>query len=214
MVGYQLDYEPNLYIGNGRKSPCPSILNWLALGFQVGDKNLVTTLFVQCFFLFFSVAISMILFQNVPRLVKSEAKKWVSHDIFAQRFSTTTRHYNNHFFFRWFMQETLYRQVLFFVLGVAFKVWLMKYARHHPEKRWSPSDLLFSRLQKNSNQRTEKIVPESERYCMGAPITVYLLHLIWAKYNDLSRRLVTLNGGLVKESPKNPLNSGLGIILY
>ena len=37
--------------------------------------------------------------------------------------------------------------------------------------------------------------------------------LIWAKYNDLSRRVVTLNGGLVRESSQNPLNSGLGIIL-
>ncbi len=35
----------------------------------------------------------------------------------------------------------------------------------------------------------------------------------WANYNDQTRRLVTLNGGLVMESPKNPLNSGLGIIL-
>ena len=34
MVGYQLDDEPNLYIGNGWKSPLPPILNWLALGFQ------------------------------------------------------------------------------------------------------------------------------------------------------------------------------------
>ena len=32
---YQLDDEPNLYRGNGWKSPFPSIFNWLALGFQV-----------------------------------------------------------------------------------------------------------------------------------------------------------------------------------
>ena len=30
---HQLD-EPNLYIGNGWKSPFPSIYKWLALGFQ------------------------------------------------------------------------------------------------------------------------------------------------------------------------------------
>ena len=30
---------------------------------------------------------------------------------------------------------------------------------------------------------------------------------------DVSRRVVTLNGGLIRELPKNPLNSGLGIIL-
>ncbi len=34
MVGYQLDDEPNLYMGNGWTSPCPSTLNWL-FGFQV-----------------------------------------------------------------------------------------------------------------------------------------------------------------------------------
>ena len=34
-----------------------------------------------------------------------------------------------------------------------------------------------------------------------------------ANYNDLSRRVVTLNGGLIRELPQNPLNSGLGIIL-
>ena len=28
-----------------------------------------------------------------------------------------------------------------------------------------------------------------------------------------SRRLVTPNGGLVRESPQNPLNSGLGIMV-
>ena len=37
--------------------------------------------------------------------------------------------------------------------------------------------------------------------------------LFWANYNDLSRRLVTLNGRLVRESPQDPLNSGLGIIV-
>ena len=36
---------------------------------------------------------------------------------------------------------------------------------------------------------------------------------IWANYNDVSRRVVTLNGGLIRELPQNPLNSGLGIIL-
>ena len=38
---------------------------------------------------------------------------------------------------------------------------------------------------------------------------------LWANYNDLSRRLVTPNGGgLVRESsPKSPDHSGLGIIL-
>ena len=36
LVGNQLDDEPNLYIGNGWKSPFPSIYKWLALGFQVG----------------------------------------------------------------------------------------------------------------------------------------------------------------------------------
>ena len=35
----------------------------------------------------------------------------------------------------------------------------------------------------------------------------------WANYNDVSRRVVTLNGGLIRELPQNPLNSGLGIIL-
>ena len=34
MVGYQLDDEPNLYMGNGWKSPFPSTLNWLSTGFQ------------------------------------------------------------------------------------------------------------------------------------------------------------------------------------
>ena len=34
-----------------------------------------------------------------------------------------------------------------------------------------------------------------------------------ANYNDLSRRVVTLNGGLIRELPQNPLNSGLGTIL-
>ena len=33
-VGYQLDDEPNLYMGNGWKSPCPSTLTG-CLGFQV-----------------------------------------------------------------------------------------------------------------------------------------------------------------------------------
>ena len=36
---------------------------------------------------------------------------------------------------------------------------------------------------------------------------------IWANYNDVSRRVVTLNGGLIRELPQNPVNSGLGIIL-
>ena len=36
---------------------------------------------------------------------------------------------------------------------------------------------------------------------------------IWANYNDVSRRVVTLNGGLIRELPQNSLNSGLGIIL-
>ena len=35
----------------------------------------------------------------------------------------------------------------------------------------------------------------------------------WSIYNDLSRRLVTPNGALVRESPPNPLISGLGIIV-
>ncbi len=35
---------------------------------------------------------------------------------------------------------------------------------------------------------------------------------IWANYNDVSPRH-TLNGGLIRELPQNPLNSGLGIIL-
>ena len=35
MVGHQLDDEPNLYMGNGWKSPFPSIYKWLALEFQV-----------------------------------------------------------------------------------------------------------------------------------------------------------------------------------
>ena len=43
-------------------------------------------------------------------------------------------------------------------------------------------------------------------YFVGIP-------LVWANYNDVFRRLVTLNGGLVRELPQNPLNSGLGIIL-
>ena len=29
---------------------------------------------------------------------------------------------------------------------------------------------------------------------------------IWANFNDLSRRVVTLNGGLVREYPQNPRN--------
>ncbi len=37
-------------------------------------------------------------------------------------------------------------------------------------------------------------------------------HTTWANYNDLSRQVVTPNGGLVRESPPNALNSGLGII--
>ena len=37
--------------------------------------------------------------------------------------------------------------------------------------------------------------------------------IVWANYNDVARRVVTLNGGLVRESSHNPLNSGLGIIL-
>ena len=28
----------------------------------------------------------------------------------------------------------------------------------------------------------------------------------WANYNDVSRRLVTLNGGLIRELPQNPRN--------
>ena len=40
-----------------------------------------------------------------------------------------------------------------------------------------------------------------------------LKELVWANYNDVSRRVVTLNGGLIRELPQNPLNSGLGIIL-
>ena len=32
---FQLDDEPNLYIENGWKSPCPSIYKWLEMGFQV-----------------------------------------------------------------------------------------------------------------------------------------------------------------------------------
>ena len=28
--------------------------------------------------------------------------------------------------------------------------------------------------------------------------------LIWANYNDVFRRLVTLNGGLIRELPQNP----------
>jgi len=35
MVGYQLDDETNLYMGNGCESPFPSIQKWLELGFQV-----------------------------------------------------------------------------------------------------------------------------------------------------------------------------------
>ena len=35
---------------------------------------------------------------------------------------------------------------------------------------------------------------------------------IWTNYNDQTAE-VTPNGGLVRESPQNPLNSGLGIIL-
>ena len=27
---------------------------------------------------------------------------------------------------------------------------------------------------------------------------------IWANYNDVSRRVVTLNGGLIRELPQNP----------
>ena len=35
LIFRQLDDEPNLYTGNGWKSPKTSTLNWLALGFQV-----------------------------------------------------------------------------------------------------------------------------------------------------------------------------------
>ncbi len=35
--------------------------------------------------------------------------------------------------------------------------------------------------------------------------------MVWANYSDLSRG--HSNGGLVRESPPNPLNSGLGIIV-
>ena len=41
MVGYQLDDEPNLYIGNGWKSPFPSIIKWLAFGVPgIYDSNM------------------------------------------------------------------------------------------------------------------------------------------------------------------------------
>ena len=47
----------------------------------------------------------------------------------------------------------------------------------------------------------------------------FLYGLVKFKYNITSGQIittsaeVTLNGGLVRESPRNPLNSGLGIIL-
>ena len=42
--------------------------------------------------------------------------------------------------------------------------------------------------------------------------TVAMMAIIWANYNDQPAE-VTLNGGLVRELPQNPLNSGLGILL-
>ena len=49
--------------------------------------------------------------------------------------------------------------------------------------------------------------------CQGQEMTMCVQHIFWANYNDVSRRVVTLNGGLIRELPQNPLNSGLGIIL-
>ena len=43
MVGYQLDGEPNLDIGNGWKSPFPSIYKWLEMAFQAKASQVKTT---------------------------------------------------------------------------------------------------------------------------------------------------------------------------
>ena len=53
------------------------------------------------------------------------------------------------------------------------------------------------------------------RIVIGIPWFFYHHHspIFWANYNDVSRRVVTLNGGLIRELPQNSLNSGLGIIL-
>ena len=42
---FQLDDEPNLYIGNDWKSPFPSILNWLSTGFQVQLQDTLQVFF-------------------------------------------------------------------------------------------------------------------------------------------------------------------------
>ena len=56
--------------------------------------------------------------------------------------------------------------------------------------------------------RYPRRIPPCRRFQFGTLLG------FWANYNDLFRRLVTLNGGESKGiPPKNPLNSGLGIIL-
>ena len=42
---FQLDDEPNLYIGNGWKSPFPSTLKWLSTGFQVQLQDTLQVFF-------------------------------------------------------------------------------------------------------------------------------------------------------------------------
>ena len=52
--------------------------------------------------------------------------------------------------------------------------------------------------------------------CLTPPIfdghITYIYIYIWANYNDQTAE-VTLNGGLVRESPPSPLNSGLRVIV-
>ena len=62
--------------------------------------------------------------------------------------------------------------------------------------------------------RVAEPFPEDMELLM--PYTKHILThpwIFWANYSDLSRLLVTPNGGVVRESSQNPLSSGLGIIV-
>ena len=47
---------------------------------------------------------------------------------------------------------------------------------------------------------------------VGKYVYIYISYSIWAKYSDQPAGKSTLNDGLVRECPQDPLNSVLGMI--
>ena len=72
-------------------------------------------------------------------------------------------------------------------------------------------------IRRSLHRRVVNILPNSARHqydfsCLDPPSLIDNMCL-GKLFHDVSRRVVTLNGGLIRELPQNPLNSGLGIIL-